>query len=98
MRHEETAAFAAGGCSVLHKGKKVDVVAQATKFGFLYVLDRLTGDPLWPVEERPVSQSDMPGEASWPTQPFPLNPPPLPLLEDQPPPLGINTGPAPRDE
>jgi len=63
--------------TVLHGGKKVDVVAQATKFGFLYVLDRVTGDPLWPVEERPVSQSDMPGEASWPTQPFPTAPPPF---------------------
>jgi quinoprotein glucose dehydrogenase len=63
--------------TVLHGGKKVDVVAQATKFGFLYVLDRVTGEPLWPVEERPVPQSDMPGEASWPTQPFPTAPPPF---------------------
>jgi quinoprotein glucose dehydrogenase len=63
--------------TVLHGGKKVDLVAQATKFGFLYVLDRLTGEPLWPVEERPVPQSDMPGEASWPTQPFPTAPPPF---------------------
>ena len=53
------------------------MVAQATKFGFLYVLDRVTGEPLWPVEERPVPQSDMPGEASWPTQPFPTAPPPF---------------------
>ncbi len=63
--------------TVLHGGKKLDVVAQATKFGFLYVLDRLTGEPLWPVEERPVPQSDMPSEASWPTQPFPTAPPPF---------------------
>jgi quinoprotein glucose dehydrogenase len=63
--------------TVLHGGKKVDVVAQATKFGFLYVLDRATGKPLWPVEERPVPQSDMPDEASWPTQPFPTAPPPF---------------------
>jgi quinoprotein glucose dehydrogenase len=62
---------------VLHGGKKVDVVAQATKFGFLYVLDRMTGESLWPVEERPVPQSDMPGEASCPTQPFPTAPPPF---------------------
>jgi len=63
--------------TVLHGGKKVDVVAQATKFGFLYVLDRVTGEPLWPVEERPVPHSDMPGEISWPTQPFPIAPPPF---------------------
>jgi quinoprotein glucose dehydrogenase len=63
--------------TVLHEGKKVDVVAQATKFGFLYVLDRVTGEPLWPVDERPVPQTDMPGEASWPTQPFPTAPPPF---------------------
>lgn len=63
--------------TVRHGGKNVDIVAQATKFGFLYVLDRVTGKPLWPVEERPVPQSDMPGEASWPTQPFPTAPPPF---------------------
>jgi quinoprotein glucose dehydrogenase len=61
--------------TVKHGGKKVDVVAEATKFGFLYVLNRVTGKPLWPVEERPVPKSDMPGEASWPTQPFPTAPP-----------------------
>ena len=63
--------------TVRHNGKMVDVVAQATKFGFLYVFDRVTGKPLWPVEERPVPQSDMPGEHSWPTQPFPTAPPPF---------------------
>ena len=57
--------------TVKHDGKKVDVIAQATKFGFLYVFDRVTGKPLWTIEERPVPQSDMPGEHSWPTQPFP---------------------------
>ena len=62
--------------TVKHDGKKVDVVAQATKFGFLYVLDRDTGKPLWPVEERPVPKTDMPGEVSWPTQPYPTVPPP----------------------
>ena len=61
--------------TVKHNGKNVDIVAQATKFGFLYVLDRVTGQPLWPVEERPVPKSDMPGEAAWPTQPFPTKPP-----------------------
>jgi quinoprotein glucose dehydrogenase len=63
--------------TVKHDGKNVDVVAQATKFGFLYVFDRVTGKPLWPIEERSVPQSDMPGEHSWPTQPFPTAPPPF---------------------
>ena len=63
--------------TVMHDGKKVDIVAQATKFGFLYVFDRVTGKPLWPVEERPVPKTDMPGEESWPTQPYPTAPPPF---------------------
>ena len=63
--------------TVRHNGKMVDIVAQVTKFGFLYVFDRVTGQPLWPVEERPVPQSDVPGEKSWPTQPFPTAPPPF---------------------
>jgi quinoprotein glucose dehydrogenase len=62
--------------TVRHDGKPVDIVAQATKFGFLYVFNRVTGEPLWPIEERPVPKSDVPGEESWPTQPFPTNPPP----------------------
>jgi quinoprotein glucose dehydrogenase len=52
-------------------------VAQAGKTGFLYVFDRVTGKPLWPIEERPVPHSDMPGEETWPTQPFPTLPPPF---------------------
>ena len=63
--------------TVKHNGKSVDVVAQPTKFGFLYVFDRVTGEPLWPMEERPVPQSDVPGEWSSPTQPFPTKPPPF---------------------
>lgn len=63
--------------TVLHDGKKVDVVALATKFGFLYVFERVTGKPLWPIEERPVPKSDMPNEVSWPTQPVPTVPPPF---------------------
>jgi quinoprotein glucose dehydrogenase len=63
--------------TVMHDGKKVDVVAQATKFGYLYVFDRETGKPLWPIEERPVPKSDMPDESSWPTQPVPTAPPPF---------------------
>ena len=48
--------------TVDHDGKKVDAVAVAAKNGFLYVLDRETGKPLWPIEERPVMASDVPGE------------------------------------
>jgi quinoprotein glucose dehydrogenase len=63
--------------TVRHNGKNIDVVAQATKLGFLYVLDRVTGKPLWPVEERPVPPSNIPGEQAWPTQPFPTFPLPF---------------------
>jgi glucose dehydrogenase len=61
--------------TVKHDGKNVDVVAQPTKQGFLFVFERETGKPLWPIEERPVPKSDVPGEESWPTQPFPTKPP-----------------------
>jgi glucose dehydrogenase len=61
--------------TVKHNGKNIDIVAQATKFGFLFVFNRVTGEPLWPIEERPVPQSDVPGEWSSPTQPFPTKPP-----------------------
>jgi quinoprotein glucose dehydrogenase len=67
--------------TVRHGGKSVDIVAQPTKFGLLYVFDRATGVPLWPVEERPVPKSDVPGEESSPTQPFPTNPPPYARLK-----------------
>jgi quinoprotein glucose dehydrogenase len=56
-------------------GKRIDAVAQATKQGFVFVFDRVTGVPVWPVEERPVPKSDMPGEAAWPTQPYSTLPP-----------------------
>jgi quinoprotein glucose dehydrogenase len=62
---------------VRHDGKLVDVVAESSKQGFLYVFDRVTGKPLWPIEERPVAKSLMPGEQAWPTQPFPTAPPPF---------------------
>jgi quinoprotein glucose dehydrogenase len=61
--------------TVTHNGRKVDVVAHAGKTGFLYVFNRVTGEPLWPIEERPVPKSDVPFEQSWPTQPFPTKPP-----------------------
>jgi quinoprotein glucose dehydrogenase len=63
--------------TVKHDGKDVDIVAQPTKQGFLFVFNRVTGEPLWPIEERKVPQSDVPGEESWPTQPFPTKPPPF---------------------
>jgi len=62
--------------TVEHDGKTIDAVAQTSKVGFLYVLNRETGEPLFPIEERPVPQSDIPGEEAWPTQPFPLKPAP----------------------
>lgn len=58
-------------------GKDVPVVIQGNKSGLLYVLNRDTGKPVFPVEERPVPKSDVPGEVASPTQPFPLKPPPL---------------------
>ncbi len=63
--------------TVRHDGKMVDVVAQATKQGFLFVFNRETGEPLWPIEERSVPRSEMPQEQAWPTQPFPTKPPPF---------------------
>jgi glucose dehydrogenase len=63
--------------TVRHDGKTVDAVAQVSKQGFVWVFNRVTGEPLWPIEERPVPRSDMPGEEAWPTQPFPLKPPPF---------------------
>lgn len=58
-------------------GRKVRALAQASKQAFLYVFDRATGRPLWPIEERPVPQSDVPGEETSPTQPFPTKVPPF---------------------
>jgi quinoprotein glucose dehydrogenase len=58
-------------------GKPIKAVAQVTKQAFTYVFDRATGRPVWPIEERPVLQSDVPGERTAPTQPFPTKPPPF---------------------
>lgn len=63
--------------TVRHAGENTDVVAQVSKQGFVWVLNRDTGKPLWPVEERPVPASDVPGEKTSPTQPFPTKPPPF---------------------
>ena len=64
--------------TITHNGRTVDVVAMASKTGYLYVFDRVTGQPIWPIEERPVpQQTSVPGETLWPTQPFPTAPPPF---------------------
>jgi quinate dehydrogenase (quinone) len=63
--------------TVRRDGREIPAVAQVTKMGFVFILDRLTGKPLFPVEERRVPDSNVPGEEAWPTQPFPLKPPPL---------------------
>jgi quinoprotein glucose dehydrogenase len=58
-------------------GQPVKAVAQVTKQGFVFTFDRVTGRPIWPIEERPVPPSDVPGERASPTQPFPTRPPPF---------------------
>jgi quinoprotein glucose dehydrogenase len=55
-------------------GRRIDGVVQVTKQGFAFVFDRVTGHPVWPIEERPVPPSDIPGERASPTQPFPTKP------------------------
>ena len=63
--------------TVNHDGKKVDVVAQGTKMGYLYVFDRVSGEPLWPIEEISQPESKLPDMKNWPTQPAPTKPPRL---------------------
>jgi quinoprotein glucose dehydrogenase len=64
--------------TIRQNGKPIDIVAMASKTGYLYVFDRVTGKPIWPIEERPVPQgTSVPGEVLWPTQPFPTQPPPF---------------------
>ena len=59
-------------------GRTIDAVAEVSKQGFTYVFDRVTGEPVWPIEERPVdTETDVPGELPYPTQPFPTKPPPF---------------------
>ncbi|MEZ5360964.1 MAG: pyrroloquinoline quinone-dependent dehydrogenase [Bryobacterales bacterium] len=64
-------------CDVVRGGQRIEALVQLTKTGLTFVFDRQTGQPLFGVEERPVPASDVPGEYSWPTQPFPIKPPPL---------------------
>jgi quinoprotein glucose dehydrogenase len=63
--------------TVSREGKKVDAVAQLTKTGYVFLFDRQTGKPLFPIEERPVRPSDVAGESASPTQPVPVKPPPF---------------------
>ncbi|QJW89254.1 PQQ-binding-like beta-propeller repeat protein [Spirosoma taeanense] len=63
--------------TVTQNGKKIDAVAQITKSGHVFVFDRVTGKPLFPIRETPVPKSDIPGEEAWPTQPLPLRPAPF---------------------
>jgi quinoprotein glucose dehydrogenase len=63
--------------SVTHGGRRLDAVAQITKSGFVFLFDRETGRPLFPVEERPAPRSDLEGEETWPTQPIPVKPAPF---------------------
>ncbi|MYI74142.1 MAG: PQQ-binding-like beta-propeller repeat protein, partial [Acidobacteria bacterium] len=59
-------------------GREIEAVAEVSKQGFTYVFDRVTGEPVWPIEERPVdTTTDVPGEVPYPTQPFPTKPPPF---------------------
>ncbi len=63
-------------CEIKVDGRLIKAVAQITKTGFTFVFDRTNGKPVWPIEERPVPQSTVPGERSSPTQPFPTKPAP----------------------
>lgn len=64
--------------TIRQNGRSIDVVAVASKTGYLYVFDRVTGKPIWPIEERAVPRrTDVPGEVLSPTQPFPTSPPPF---------------------
>jgi quinate dehydrogenase (quinone) len=64
--------------TIQHEGRTIDAVAMASKTGYLYVFDRVSGVPIWPIEERPVPQgTTVPGEALSPTQPIPTSPPPF---------------------
>ena len=59
---------------IVVNGRAIKALAQPGKQAWLYVLDRVTGRPVWPIEERPVEKGDVPGEWYSPTQPFPLDP------------------------
>jgi quinoprotein glucose dehydrogenase len=68
---------APGLIDIIQNGKRIPILAQTGKMGLMFILDRLTGKPIFGVEERPVPKSDVPTEQTAPTQPFPLKPPPM---------------------
>jgi quinoprotein glucose dehydrogenase len=63
--------------TITKDGKQIDAVAQVTKSGHIFVFDREDGEPVFDIEEKAVPASDLPGEVTWPTQPFPVRPPPI---------------------
>ena len=69
---------------VVRDGRRIPAVVTVAKSGLMFFLERETGKPIYPVEERPVPKSDIPGEETWPTQPFPVKPPPLSRLSIRP--------------
>lgn len=69
---------------VTRSGRTIPAVAVLTKMATIFFFDRVTGEPIYGIEERPVPQSTVPGEATWPTQPFPLKPPPLGRIDFDP--------------
>lgn len=81
MTHHGAAEYENVGAPILGDltvaGRRVRAVIQINKTGFLFAFDRVTGEPLWPIEERPVPASTVPGERMAPTQPFPTKPPPI---------------------
>ena len=66
-----------GLLDIVRNGRRVPAMALTTKSGYMYILNRETGQPIFGVEERPVPESDVPGERTFPTQPIPTKPPPL---------------------
>src|SRR5262249_10457165 len=68
---------------VKHNGRKIPAIAQVTKMGLVFIFDRTSGEAIFGIEEKAVPQSEIPGEKTWPTQPFPVKPPPIA-------PLGMN--------
>ncbi len=67
--------------TVTHNGQRIDAAVQVTKTGHVFLFNRESGVPMFPVEERPVPASDIPGEHAWPTQPIPVKPPPFALQQ-----------------
>jgi quinoprotein glucose dehydrogenase len=63
--------------TITHEGKKIDAVAQLTKSGYVFVFDRETGEPIFPIDEKEFPASDLEGEETWPTQPIPAKPAPF---------------------